>query len=61
MKAHVAAGVAAAAIAFGYVLAGRGYPWQLAAMVAGGVGALVFSALRSTARLRETTRRDRWR
>lgn len=61
MRLHLVAGFAAGAIAFGYFLAGRGYPWQLALMVAAGVGALVFSALRSTARLRETTRRNRWR
>ena len=61
MKLQILAGVAAAAVAFGYFLAGREYPWQLALMVAGGVGALVFSALRSTARLRAASRRDRWR
>jgi hypothetical protein len=58
MRAHLLAGLAAGGVAFAYFLTGRGYPWQLALMVSAGVGALVFSALRSSARLRSTGRRD---
>ena len=59
MRAQVLAALAAGAVAVAYFMLGRGYPWPLALMVGSAVGALVFSSLRASGRLRGLRRRDR--
>lgn len=58
MRKQLLAGVAAALVAALYFVFGRGYPWSLALLMGGATGALVFSSLQASGRLRALRRRD---
>ena len=56
MKKQVLAAVAATLVGAVYFVFGRGYPWSLALLMGGAIGALVFSSLQATGRLRNLRR-----
>jgi ABC-type cobalamin transport system permease subunit len=58
VRAQVVVGAIAGVAALAYFILGRGYPWPLALMVGTAVGALVFTSLRASARVRNLHRRD---
>ena len=58
MRAQVVVGAIAGLAALAYFILERDYPWPLALMVGTAVGALVFTSLRASGRVRNLHRRN---